>query len=122
MLSALASTPEGEKVLYESDCCSYQFLKSLASSLLNALTDLKSDELQEDRINREHRKLCAMEMVRLVHLVCSSDRFIDEHKSECYHTFIGSLTKGHEAFKGTNVEDLLLDLLEYEGVTEEDLS
>ena len=24
MLSALASTPGGEKVLYESDCCSYQ--------------------------------------------------------------------------------------------------
>lgn len=46
-----------------------------------------------------------MEMVRLIHLVYSSDRFIHDHKNECYHTFIGSLTRGHEAFKGTNVED-----------------
>ena len=79
-----------------------------------------------------------MKMVRLLHLVCSSDRLIDEHKSECYHTFVGSLTKGHEALKGTNVEDcekgecgkvflpfllffllVLLDMLEYEGITED---
>ena len=46
-----------------------------------------------------------MEMVRLIHLVCSNDRHIEEHKSECYHKYVASLTRAHEAFKDTNVEE-----------------